>query len=440
MNTPVLWAWLGVCGALSALLAALGAKVSPAVSALCAGGGAALWGVFWLRFVRQRFSRWDNLLSNLQQREFADSLSGTTGSGATLRVEALQKAIETEHAERDQKEQLLRAVVEAAPMAIVVYSDLGRILYSNAEARRVFFEGQALEGHNFLQLLERAPEPMRHGLLSDTDTMFSVDDAGERGTYHLAKRNFQVGAERQTLLMVKPLSDELGRQEVEVWKRVIRIINHELNNSLAPISSMVHSARLIAKNPEQLPKLSRVFDIIEERAGHLVAFLEGYARFARLPKPHPTDVAWERFLEGLSGLFPNVQVLPPPPGNGYFDAGQLQQALINLLKNAEESGGPSGSVELSVTNEADGASTIEVRDRGNGMTDDVLKNALVPFFTTKEKGTGLGLPLCREIVEAHGGRLRVSRREGGGIVVNCLLPGRRGLPASRTARLSLTRG
>ncbi len=416
MKTALLFVGLGLCTALVAAAAAWGAAASPLQSATYAALSAVVSGGVLLWLVRWRFERLEQRLSDLRQ------------------------AMASEHAERDQKEHLLRTIVESAPMAIVVYGEFGRIAYSNTEARGVFFEGQPLEGHNFLKLLERAPEPMRHGLLSEADTLFTVEHEGETGTYHLAKRSFEVGPERQTLLMVKPLTEELGRQEIEVWKRVIRIINHELNNSLAPISSMVHSARLIAKNPEQLGKLSRVFDTIEERAGHLVSFLEGYARFARLPKPRQVEVAWDGFLDGLRGLFPSVNVSDPPPGPGWFDTGQMQQALINLLKNAEESGGAPGSVELAVDTQDDGGVRFEVRDRGKGMTDDVFKNALVPFFSTKEKGTGLGLALCREIVDAHGGKLRLSRREGGGMVVGCSLPGRTTQLPSRTVRLTLTRG
>src|SRR4029078_3975950 len=132
---------------------------------------------------------------------------------------------------------------------------------------------------------------------------------------------------------------ELGRQEIDVWKNVIRIINHELNNSLAPISSMVHSARLIAQNPQQLPKLTRVFDTIEERTQHLTAFLEGYARFARLPKPRPTQVAWGPFADGVRALFPDVALADLPQRPGWFDPAQIQQVLVNVIKNAQEAGG-----------------------------------------------------------------------------------------------------
>jgi len=356
------------------------------------------------------------------------------------RLRALERTLTRARSEHEQKERLLQTVVENAPMAIVLYGHTGRLLYSNAEARELFFEGRSLTGENFLRLLDRAPEALKQGLLTETDALFSVEQDGESGTYHLAKRYFDLENEPHTLLMVKHLTPELGRQEIEVWKKVIRIINHELNNSLAPISSMVHSARLIAKNPEQLAKLDRVFDIIEERSSHLAAFLEGYARFARLPKPRLERVALGPFLEGIRMLYPTLNLTAAPSQDGYFDAGQIQQALINLLKNAFEASGETGSVELAVTLDEAGAATFTVSDRGTGMTDEVLKNALLPFFSTKEKGTGLGLALCREIAEAHRGKLRVARREGGGLVVSIWLPSRHVSAPTRTGRLTLTRG
>jgi len=356
------------------------------------------------------------------------------------KARALQQRLALAQTEHQQNERLLQTVVENAPMAIVLYGDTGKLRYSNAEARELFFEGRSLTGENFLRLLDRAPEALRQGLLTETDALFTVEQDGESGTYHLSKRYFDLENEPHTLLMVKHLTPELGRQEIEVWKKVIRIINHELNNSLAPISSMVHSARLIAKTPEQLSKLDRVFDTIEERSSHLAAFLEGYARFARLPKPRLERVPWCPFLEGIRMLYPGLSLGEVPSQDGYFDAGQIQQALINLLKNSFEAGGDTASVELSVSLSDDGAATLLVADRGSGMTDEVLKNALLPFFSTKEKGTGLGLALCREIVDAHHGKLRVARREGGGMVVSLWLPSRHAAAPPLTGRLTLTRG
>jgi nitrogen fixation/metabolism regulation signal transduction histidine kinase len=360
-------------------------------------------------------------------------------AGLLYQRRALAPPRSPEAEKSSQRGSLLKAVGDSAPMAIVVYNDTGRITYANGAALTLFAEDQPLEDRNFLRLVQGAPESLQQALIRDGDALFTVEQAGESATFSLSRRLFDLAAERHTLLIVKELTPELGRQEIEVWKNVIRIINHELNNSLAPISSMVHSARLIARNPEHLAKLDRVFDTIDERTQHLTRFLEGYARFARLPKPRPESVAWTPFLEGLQAAFPRISVGPAPDRDGWFDAGQLQQTLINLLKNAEEASGDAPEVGLTVTMDVDGAASITVTDRGSGMSDDVLRHALVPFFSTKAKGTGLGLALCREIVEAHRGKLRLLRRAGGGMEITCWLPGRSTVIAPRTGRLTLTR-
>jgi two-component system, NtrC family, nitrogen regulation sensor histidine kinase NtrY len=362
-----------------------------------------------------------------------------TGGALWYQRRALSKARLLEAEKSSPRESVLEAVGDSAPMAIVVYNDTGRITYANDAALTLFAEDQPLKDQNFLRLVQGAPESLQQALVRDGDALFTVEQAGESATYGLSRRLFDLAGERHTLLIVKDLTPELGRQEIEVWKNVIRIINHELNNSLAPISSMVHSARLIAQNPEHLPKLGRVFDTIEERTQHLTAFLEGYARFARLPKPRPDRVPWQPFLDNLQALFPQVRFGPAPSAEGWFDAGQLQQTLINLLKNAHEASGEAPDIELTVDQAADGSAGITVTDRGSGMSDDVLRHALLPFFSTKAKGTGLGLALCREILEAHRGKLRLMRRAGGGMEITCWLPGKSTVVAPPTGRLTLTR-
>jgi len=174
--------------------------------------------------------------------------------------------------------------------------------------------------------------------------------------------------------------------------------------------------------PEHSHRIEDIFDTVEARATHLAEFLEGYARFARLARPRKAEVAWDPFLDSTARLEPfhREGALPSRPGR--FDAAQMQQVLLNLLKNARESGSPAADIRVSVSTTADGGSVLRVTDRGRGMSDEVLAQALVPFYSDKPLGTGLGLPLCSEILDAHGGRLRLQNREGGGLAVTCLLP------------------
>lgn len=338
---------------------------------------------------------------------------------------------------------MLRTAMDAAPAATVLLSDLGVVVLTNAPAREMFAEGKELEGQNFLTLLGNAPPAFREALVGEEDALFTVggDADGEGDTFRLTKRHVQLDGRTCMLLTVEQVTREVRRQEVEVWKKLLRTISHEINNSLAPISSLVHSARVIAGKPEHETKLARVFDTIEERTVHLHEFLEGYVRFARLPRPRPQKVAWATFLGRVREMFPLAAIGEAPAGaEGWFDPAQLEQVLLNLLKNAEESGSRREDVFVEVRGRDDGGFDVVVQDRGPGMSREVLSSALLPFYSTKERGTGLGLALCREIVESHGGKIRLQNRDGGGLVVTCSLPARDVTTSPTTAKITLTHG
>jgi C4-dicarboxylate-specific signal transduction histidine kinase len=159
------------------------------------------------------------------------------------------------------------------------------------------------------------------------------------------------------------------------------VIAHELNNSLAPISSLAHSGQILARAPPDPAQLGRVFSTIEDRARHLAGFIEGYAQFAKLPHPRIAPVAWEVLVERLRVVVEFTMIGQLPARVAAFDTAQVEQALINLLKNARESGSDPRAIELGVLTVPKGFA-IEVRDRGPGFTQAALENALVPFYST----------------------------------------------------------
>jgi two-component system nitrogen regulation sensor histidine kinase NtrY len=344
-------------------------------------------------------------------------------------------------AAKTQGDQLVSIIADSVPDAVLFFSDLGEIRYANTVARELFFEGRTPVGQNFIRLVADAPVPLREALLGESDRLFSMDLDGRRETYHVSRRAFLLEGELHTLLTVKYMTREIGRREVEVLKRVVRVISHEVNNSLAPITSLVHSARLIAKNPEHTDKLDRVFSTIEDRATHLRTFLDGYATMARLPKPKARGVQWAGFLRQLSSLYPGVRWPEPPARDAWFDTVQVEQTVINLIKNAVEAGSAVEDIEVRIDMLEDGTSEIDVLDRGPGFGPEALKNALLPLYTTKESGSGMGLALSQEIVEAHGGSIGVSNRPEGGAWIRLILPGKANTNQDLTrSRLTLTRG
>ena len=362
-------------------------------------------------------------IGSLRDRDFSVSIAPSGDRELIELVSAynsLGDVLRRERLDIHQRELLLDTVLQTTPLALALTNTAGRIVYGNIAARQLLRGGRKLEGLALEALLEEAPAALREALEGSGDTLFTMEIGGEPEVYHLSRRSFVLNGQPHELLLLKQLTRELAAQEVMVWKKVIRVIAHELNNSLAPIRSLAHSGTLLAVGAESAD-LERVFATIGERASHLATFIEGYAQFAKLPKPRPVPVSWPVFLTQIAAAQPFRIEGSLPQREASFDVGQLEQVMINLLKNAAESGSPPEAISVGVHPRAPGF-VIEVADRGTGLSEQVLRDALLPFFSTKPSGTGLGLTLCREIVEAHGGRLTLANRPGGGAMVSIHLP------------------
>ena len=337
-----------------------------------------------------------------------------------------------------QRELLLDTMVQNTPVSMLLLANGGdgvqRVVFSNLAARKLLHNGWKLEGQAVQQVLQTMPVELRDAIERGGDSLFAVRGPGDEAedgdeddeqVYHLSRRNFHLNGRPHDLLLIRLLTAELRRQEVQTWKKVIRVISHELNNSLAPIASLAHSGGELVRRG-RTERLEEVFSTIEERSRHLEGFIRGYARFAKLPQPQLQNVQWKQFLGGLQMQIPFRMAEIPDDLQGPVDIAQLGQALLNLLKNAHEACSeaepPNDDVELRLTRLPQWL-RIEVLDRGKGMNEAVLQNALMPFYSTKRNGTGLGLALTREIVEAHGGRVSLQNRREGGLCVAIFLPG-----------------
>ena len=348
----------------------------------------------------------------------------------------LGKVLREQRLDLVQRELLLDSMLQNTPVAMCLVAASGHIVFANIAARQLLHQGRKLEGHTLTDVLAKVSPSLQEAWAHGGDGLFtvmhkhnsqndsigkvdeSVDDADE--IYHLSRRHFSLNGNRHELFLVRHLTLELRRQEVQTWKKVIRVISHELNNSLAPVASLARSANALLER-KQLERLPEILNTIEERALHLESFIHGYARFAKLPKPRLERIDWANFIARLQSQmrFELIGKLPEETIN--VDVGQMEHALLNLIKNAHESGSSLHNISVEVKRMYQ-AIRIEVQDQGSGMNDDVMSNALLPFYSTKRNGTGLGLALAREITEAHGGRIMLNNREGGGLIVSLILP------------------
>ena len=333
----------------------------------------------------------------------------------------LGSALRKQRAHLVQRELLLDTVTQHSPVALVLVDPHQRVVYANIAARHLLNEGRIAAGWRFRADSGcgagsrcRRPSPPAATACSPPGS------PARRRPSACRSARFALQGQRHRMYLLKTLTRELSRQEVATWKKLIRVVSHELNNSLGPIASMADTGRELLRRGDT-STLVDVFAAIRERAAHLHQFVAGYSAISRLPAPRPDRVGWAELMEELARQQAFSVAGPLPQEPGWFDRLQLEQALINVLKNAHEAGGDPAQVSIRVQ-QTPQEQRIEVLDRGPGMTEVVLAQALLPFYSTKHDGTGLGLALCREIAEAHGGSLRLSNREGGGLSVMVVLP------------------
>ena len=343
--------------------------------------------------------------------DLTDLVQAHNALGNTLRAQRIDLV---------QRELLLDTVVQNTPVAMLLLDPSDRVVLSNLAARRLFSRGRKLEGHLLDAVLAEVPSAVREAFERGGDGLFTVAHEHREDIHQISRRLFRLNGRQHELILLRNMTAELRHAEVQAWKKVIRVISHELNKSLAPIASLAHSGRELVRRG-QTERLSQVLETIGERARHLDGFLQEYARFARLPAPRPEAVHWRGFIARLQTQIPCGLEGEIPDAVACFDPVQIEQALLNLLKNAHESGSAESAVMLSVQRRPAGWKIV-VRDRGDGLTEAALANAVLPFYSTKRKGAGLGLALVREIVEAHGGRIDLANRAGGGVRVSVILP------------------
>ena len=329
---------------------------------------------------------------------------------------------------------LLRTVMEEIDVAVFAFD-------STATLRLVNRAGQDLLSQSAEHLLGRsAAELDLADCLADESTrLLTRTFPGGAGRWGMRRTSFRERGLPHSLLVIADISQPLREEELKAWQRLVRVIGHELNNSLAPIKSIAGSLNAIMRKTQRAldweDDLRGGLEIIETRAEGLNQFMQSYARLAKLPAPNKQPVELAPLLRRIASLETRlqVQIVEGPAVMPSLDAAQIEQAVINLMKNAVEasfethppghSQSPlaTGGGVLLTWGKTSGAVEIQIEDDGPGIAN--LQNLFVPFFTTKPSGSGIGLVLCRQIVENHGGTLALINREGStGTIARLRLP------------------
>ncbi len=355
--------------------------------------------------IRARSARGEDALAEVMQQ--------VNAMGATLRAQRLGALEATT---------LLRKVMEEIDVAVFAFDSAHRLRLVNRAGERLL--NQPSE-----RLLASDAESLGLAEYLDGESNRTVQKtfAGAAGRWGMARSMFREGGLPHQLLVITDLTRPLREEELQAWQRLVRVLGHELNNSLTPIKSIAGSlGSLLARDPKAddwEDDMKRGLAIIATRSEALSRFMGAYARLAKLPRPAVRPVHVRKLVEQVVGLETRVKpaLHPGPEMVIQADGDQLEQLLINVLRNgvdaAMETG---GGVEVGWVRN-NGLIEIWIRDDGPGIANP--GNLFVPFFTTKPGGSGIGLVLSRQIAEAHGGSLSLQNRpEGHGVEARLSLP------------------
>ncbi len=377
-----------------------------------------------------------NLLGGMREGDFSTRARGAVRDDALGEV-----LIEANALAETLREQRLGAL-EATALLRTVITELDSAVFAFDENRKLRLANRAAE--NLLrrpieQLLGRTAEEVgvAECLAGDPARTVSLTFPGAVGRFGVRRSSFRQDGRPHQLLVLADLSQALREEERLAWQRLVRVLGHELNNSLAPIKSLAGSLEFLLGR-EPLPEdwredARRSLAVISQRAEALTRFMEAYSRLAKLPPPRKRSLDLADLVDRVAALDARVPtgVQRGPVLNVLADPDQLEQLLINLLRNAADAVlESSGEVPLArdsgkgievAWKRSPGLVEITVTDTGPGLANPA--NLFVPFFTTKPRGSGIGLTLCRQIAEAHGGSLALENRcDRSGCIARLRLP------------------
>ena len=311
-------------------------------------------------------------------------------------------------------------------MITVLVNHRNQVVFANTQSLKLFSKHTHLQGENWPDLVASLAQEFQSILIAKQsyqhiDSIISTTDKhGQAQAWHISASAVRLNQATHTLYLLKTITEQLAEKENHIWKKAMKVLSHELNNSIAPISSMCHSGKIIA-TPLNDPKLDRVFNTISRRINHLSDFVSAYASLAKLSKPIKKSTDINLLLCQIQEIYPFTLTSKVSQHLIVIDPIQIEQVLLNLVKNAHEADADN-LPQLTIDTTNNKYIKIDILDNGEGMSKEVIQNALQPFYSTKHSGTGLGLALSRDIIEMHHGKLLLTNRQPKGFCISVILP------------------
>ena len=354
-----------------------------------------------------------NLLAALREGDYSIRARGARVDDALgevlLEINALGETLRTQRLGAFEATALLRTIMAEIDVVIFTFDPDRRL-------RLVNRAGENLLGRSIDKLLGRKASELNLDVVLDAaeDVPLTLPFSGATGRWGVRKSSFRERGLPHELVVLTDLSKTLREEERNAWQRIVRVLGHELNNSLAPIKSIAGSLETLLRRdpppPDWQDDARSGLNVIATRAESLSRFMQAYARLARLPSPQKEMLNVGQLIGRVVGLETRlpVRIAQGPELSIHADAAQLEQLLINLVHNAVDASLETGGGVTISWREISECVEVSIQDEGHGIMNPT--NLFVPFFTTKPGGSGIGLALSRQIAEAHGGSLSLANR------------------------------
>lgn len=375
-----------------------------------------------------QFRSLSNLLDAMIHEDYTLRARASTGDIAlnelVVAINTLAKRLNKQRIENVESQMLLNTVINHIDVAIIALNANNELVLINPAAQKLLGIDNIELPNNSLKQLEQLGQ-----LVNGQNQVMPLTLGHQNGKFNVHMEEFREAGKPHKLLFITDVSNLLRSEERNAWQSLVRVISHEINNSLAPISSISQTLKRTLSRQEDAEAcrsdLLEGLAIVAQRASNLTEFVNSYKQIVRLPQPKKQATSITNLIDKVIPLFhnKNVTVTASEDINLLIDPIQFEQVLINLIKNAVESVENTkepGEVNVSWQS-SNNHLTITVRDDGAGISN--TDNLFVPFYTTKKQGSGIGLVLCRQILEVHNGQLSlINRKDRNGCLAIIELP------------------